>query len=155
MCIKCRHTYYIKNKNQKCPACRRNTNRRRSIFFIPTYFRKIFQIFKYIGTIVSKICINLYNQSNIHSDLLCVFFLRLIIILFQFFYVFLVICMFRYVYHIHCEMFSIESCNHSFFSVLFLLYAFVGMIISCTYICILSCFYHICFLTNDDNFYIV
>ena len=156
MCIKCRHTYYIKNKHQKCPACRRKINTPwNSIFFIPTYLKKILQIFKNIGIVILKICINLYNQTNINADLLVINLFRLFVILVELFYFFLAICIFRFVYHVHCELFSIESCNHPFFSELFLLYVFVGAIISTIYICIFSCCYHTCCLTNNDDFYIV
>lgn len=150
MCLKCRNTYYIKGQNQQCPACRRNVNNGYNrIFFLPTYLKLIYRNF---NSIHSRVWNYMFN-ANYEPLLTCL--LKFIILLLQLGYIFGVLCIFRYVYHLHCHLFILGSCNDDFISGMFILYVIIGMFISLLYFCVLGCVYTCCCGNNDeyDDFY--
>jgi hypothetical protein len=137
MCMECNSKYYIKGQHVNCPACRRNVySRSNRIFSLPVYFKR-----NRIGIIRSKIKCERYA---IYSG-------KFIILLCQISYFFFILCVFRYVYHLHCDLFILGSCNEPFISFMFIPYSIFGMCISFQYICILSCLCQICCVEHDRD----
>jgi len=149
MCLKCSSKYYIEGQNFKCPACRRNINNGSNcFFFLPTYLQVIS---KFIYKIFKKIHLSIRNQIYIlnyktYWSYLC----RFIGLLFILAYIFGVLCIFRYVYHLHCGLFILGSCNDDFISEMFIIYVIIGMFISFLYFCVMGCLYT-CFCGNNDD----
>ena len=76
------------------------------------------------------------------------------ILLCQISYIFFILCIFRYVYHLHCGLFVLGSCDEPFISYMFLPYSIFGIFISFVYICSLGCLYQICCIEHysDEDF---
>jgi len=146
MCVECNYKYYIKDQQLKCPACRRNIYSISNGIFIPMYFKRILNkinLFK-----LNQICI---AHSNIDCERYAIYSGKFILLLCHISYIFAVLCIFRYVYHLHCDLFILESCNEPFISYMFIPYSIFGMFISFGYVCVLSCLCQVCCVEHDSD----
>ena len=129
MCQSCKYTYYIKQNNTKCPACRRNIYERKyCLSWFKTFFIKIKQKFVHRNSqFINKIL--RYISLCCNYEMYRIYFLTFLTIIAIFFYA----CIFRLIYHIHCDIIFPFFCNEPFLSKYFILLAFFGICIAYIY----------------------